>query len=212
LKHSILSRAKVIFWDFDGVIKESITIKSDAFEQLFLPFGEEIAKKVRKHHEINGGMSRFDKLPIYLKWAGQKLSVNLIDQFEKDFSLLVKHKVVDSEWVSGVLDYLLNNYHNQIFFLVTATPQQEIEEILRSLNIDHFFEKVFGSPTKKNDAIRMLLNEYSIIPNDALMIGDSVTDYKASKLNSIEFVLRKTKLNKILQKKLKCQMIYNFQL
>ena len=45
-----------IFWDFDGVIKDSMTVKSDAFEQLFLPFGENIAKKVRTHHEANGGI------------------------------------------------------------------------------------------------------------------------------------------------------------
>ena len=38
----------IIFFDFDGVIKESVEIKSDAFERLFLPFGDAIVKKVRR--------------------------------------------------------------------------------------------------------------------------------------------------------------------
>ncbi|MBD75016.1 MAG: haloacid dehalogenase, partial [Rickettsiales bacterium] len=42
----LIKKAKIIFWDFDGVIKESVSVKSDAFEKLFQPFGIEIAKKV----------------------------------------------------------------------------------------------------------------------------------------------------------------------
>ena len=34
---------KMVIWDFDGVIKESIVIKSNAFEKLFQPFGEKIS-------------------------------------------------------------------------------------------------------------------------------------------------------------------------
>ena len=101
-----LKYAETIFWDFDGVIKESVNVKSNAFEQLFLPFGKEIAVKVRCHHEANGGMSRFDKLPIYLEWAGKVLSTELIDEFAGNFSKLVKQKVIYSDWVPGVFDYL----------------------------------------------------------------------------------------------------------
>ena len=75
-----LKSAKTIFWDFDGVIKDSVVVKSDAFEQLFLPFGDEVAISVREHHEANGGMNRFEKLPIYLKWAGEEVTVELIDE------------------------------------------------------------------------------------------------------------------------------------
>ena len=52
---------EAIFWDFDGVIKDSVEIKSDAFEDLFSPFGLNLSKKVRKHHENNTGLTRYDK-------------------------------------------------------------------------------------------------------------------------------------------------------
>ena len=41
----LLKNYDVIFWDFDGVIKESVEVKSNAFEQLFSPFGKEVSKK-----------------------------------------------------------------------------------------------------------------------------------------------------------------------
>ena len=201
---------KTIFWDFDGVIKDSVWVKSDAFEKLFLPYGKEFARKVRKHHEDNGGMSRFDKLPLYLKWAGLEPSQTLIKEYAENFSILVKQTVIDSEWVRGVLIYLQKNCKKQQFFLVTATPQEEIEAILNALKITEYFSEVIGSPTPKNEAIKMLLDRYNIESGKAVMIGDSISDYMAATENQVKFVLRKTKLNKLLQQQLDCLMIDNF--
>ena len=206
----VVINAKVIFWDFDGVIKDSVAVKSDIFEQLFLPFGAAISARVRKHHEANGGISRFGKIPIYLEWSDQILSTELIDEYADKFSQLVKHKVIDSKWVAGILDYLNKNSHKQQFFLVTATPQQEIEEILSALNIIHFFKEVIGSPSNKDEAIKYLLHRYKVTPDQSIMIGDSITDYNAATKNRVPFILRKTALNKNLQHQLKCKMIDKF--
>ena len=205
-----IKKFDAIFWDFDGVIKESVEVKSDAFEKLFLPFGKYLAKKVRVHHEAHGGMSRFEKLPIYLEWTGKKLSDQLINEYSERFSKLVKQKVIDSDWVYGVLYYLKNYKEKQTFFLITATPQQEIEEIMINLNIENYFEHIIGFPTKKRDAIKTLLDKYSINPEHAVMIGDSISDYEAAVINHMPFVLRETNLNKNLQKKLNCLVIVDY--
>jgi phosphoglycolate phosphatase-like HAD superfamily hydrolase len=205
-----MDKFRVVFWDFDGVIKDSVEVKSNAFEQMFESFGDDVAKKVRSHHESNGGMSRFDKLPLYLKWSGQSPSEAMIDEYSKRFSNLVKQKVIESEWVPGVLDYIQHSSKRQTFFLVTATPQPEIEEILRVLRIKRFFRKVIGAPTKKGDAIRMLLAECSVTWDQAMMVGDSSSDYEAASVNHITFVLRRTNLNQDLQDRLTCPMINDF--
>jgi phosphoglycolate phosphatase-like HAD superfamily hydrolase len=206
----LFKRAEIIFWDFDGVIKESVGVKSDAFEKLFLPFGEGVAKKIRRHHEENGGMSRFDKFPIYLGWTEQSQTQKNIDRYAEKFSLLVKKKVVNSEWVAGVLDYLYKYHNRQQFFLITATPQKEIEEILSSLSIKSYFKEVIGSPTKKKDGVRLLLDRYMIAPDQAVMVGDSSSDYRAAIENKVPFILRNTNLNKKLQSQLNFKMIINF--
>jgi phosphoglycolate phosphatase-like HAD superfamily hydrolase len=202
--------AKVIFWDFDGVIKDSVEVKSDAFESLFSPFGESISKKVRQHHEEHGGMSRFDKIPIYLAWAGKDPTQRIVDQYADKFSQLVKQKVIGSSWVVGIKEYLQEHYCKQHFFLVTATPQLEIEYILDQLKIKLYFQKVIGSPINKGKAVESLLKEYDIDPIQAIMVGDSISDYKAAESNHVAFVLRRTSLNEELQKKLNCKMVINF--
>jgi phosphoglycolate phosphatase-like HAD superfamily hydrolase len=208
--NTLLLKFRHLFFDFDGVIKDSVEIKSDVFEQLFSTFGGDVFRKVKNHHKANGGISRFEKLPIYLEWSGQSPSKELVDEYAEKFSSLVKQKVVASEWVKGVVDYLQNNHDRQTFFLVTATPQQEIEEILITLNIWRFFEQVIGTPTKKIDAIKMLLMKYAILPKEAVMIGDSISDYEAATVNNVPFVLRKTNLNVVFQKTITTPMIDNF--
>jgi HAD superfamily hydrolase (TIGR01549 family) len=206
----ILKDADYIIWDFDGVIKDSMKVKSYAFEKLFMPFGKELSKNVRLHHENNGGMSRFDKLHIYLELAGQEPLYSLVNEYAEKFSLLVKQKVIDSDWVEGVLDFLKTNHKKQEYFLVTATPQLEIEYILKKLKIENYFTEIIGSPTKKSNAVKNILNKYGINPKKVFMIGDSKSDYESAKTNHVDFFLLKTNLNHILQKQIDCHMIESF--
>ena len=196
---SLLNSALLIFWDFDGVVKDSLDIKSLAFENLFLPFGPEIASRVRIHHERNGGVSRFEKIPLYLKWAGQPPSPLQVKEFCDRFAKCVQQGVIDAPWVPGVREYLLGNFTEQYFVLVTATPQEEIEQILEALQISHCFREVYGAPTNKAIAIAAVLDRQKCPPIQSLMIGDAETDRQAALFNSVPFLLRRTPLNLTLQ-------------
>lgn len=195
----ILTAATTVFWDFDGVIKDSVQVKTLAYESLFLPYGREVATRVRQHHEANGGMSRFDKIPLYLKWAGETASDVQVEEFFSRFSKLVRQAVIDSPWVLGVREFLLKHYPSQYFVLVTATPQDEIQDILTALNIAHCFREVHGAPKEKTCVIGDVLRRLKCDPVQALMVGDADTDLIAAKSNSILFLLRRTPLNLAIQ-------------
>ena len=195
----LVGQAEVIFWDFDGVIKDSVEVKSIAFEKLFSDYGQNLVDRVRRHHEKNGGVSRFEKIPLYLSWSNEVVTRKKIQEFSNRFSLLVKQSVIDSLWVCGFLKFIECHYMTKKHVLVTATPIAEIEEILQALNIRHFFYKVYGFPNSKSDVINKTLRSLKIESKHAIMLGDSESDYKAAKDNSVLFFLRATELNKDLQ-------------
>ena len=199
IARAIISNAVVVFFDFDGVIKDSVDVKTSAFEKLFLPYGQKIVQNVKLHHEANGGVSRFEKIPLYLTWAGETVTDKLVNDFCDRFSDVVLQSVIDSPWVPGVREYLLENSQQKYFVLVTATPQGEIEEILSTLMIDQSFREIYGAPTKKEVAIQSVLEKQKVMPDQALMIGDSETDLLAAKANSVTFLLRQTPQNLHLQ-------------
>ena len=194
-----LRRASIVFWDFDGVIKDSVTVKSDAFEQLFMPYGGELARRVRQHHEANGGVSRYEKIPTYLAWAGEPASSERVAEVCAAFSRLVWDAVINSPWVPGVREYLQRYYTHQRFVLVTATPQEEAQQILLAVELAQYFQAVHGAPTTKSAAIRAVLGSARCDREEALMVGDSESDLSAAEANRVAFLLRCTPLNLPLQ-------------
>jgi phosphoglycolate phosphatase-like HAD superfamily hydrolase len=183
-------------------------VKTEAFVRLFEPFGAAIAARVREHHEIHGGMSRFEKLPLYLGWASRSASPDDVSAYCAMFSSAVFQAVVESAWVPGAREYLEANYRRQRFVLVTATPQDEIEEILSTLDIAQCFCEVHGAPTAKSAAIEGSLARFGCLRSEALVIGDSPSDLAAAAAAQVEFLLRCTPLNARLQETysgLKCQ-------
>jgi phosphoglycolate phosphatase-like HAD superfamily hydrolase len=195
----LIRSKRLLFWDFDGVIKDSVDVKTKAFEALFSPYGVEIVSRVREHHEANGGVSRFDKIPLYLQWAGASASDVLVKEFCSRFSELALQGVIDSPWVKGIPNYLQQNYEQQYFVLLTATPQDEIEHIIDGLDISHYFREVYGAPMSKTKAIADVLRRLKIERDQTLMIGDTETDMLATQDNGIPFLLRCTPLNPKLQ-------------
>jgi phosphoglycolate phosphatase-like HAD superfamily hydrolase len=171
---------KVLFWDFDVVIKDSVEVKSEIFVQLFSEYGIQVVEKIKKHNRANGGISRFDKFPIYLNWAGIDYSKEKIIELNENFNKLSVESVINSSWVSGVEYFLRNNPYNQIFILISATPVNELLMIIEKLDIKSSFKFIFGYPDKKNDIISMILNQHSYNSKECLMIGDSLIDFNAA--------------------------------
>ena len=58
---------KAIIFDFDGVILNSVNVKTEAFKELYKQYGSAVVKKVEKYHLENGGISRFEKFKYYHK-------------------------------------------------------------------------------------------------------------------------------------------------
>ena len=206
----MFDKYKIVFWDFDGVIKDSVEVKTNAFRELFRSFGEEVMDKVTMHHVNNGGMSRFKKIPIYLSYAGIEPTENMIKEFTNQFAILVEDAVVNSNWVPGVLPVITNCKKNQHFVLVTATPQDEIERILTRLNIKSLFSNIFGSPITKSDAINVCLKMYNVNSKKTIMIGDSIADFEASQKTETNFLLRRTPENLISMQHFTGNFINNF--
>lgn len=186
-------KIKCIFFDFDGVLAESVNIKTEAFRKMYLPYGEEFAQKVVNHHEANGGISRFEKFRIYNgSWLNQEVNDEKIKILSNQFSELVVDGVVNAPEVPGA-DFFLRNAQTYKKFIITGTPTVEISSILLKRNMLDFFEGVHGSPEKKDYWVKEILKTYSLNPKECVFIGDALADYNAAIENDVHFVLRETK-------------------
>jgi HAD superfamily hydrolase (TIGR01549 family) len=182
-------------FDFDGVIKESVKVKSEAFVQLYASEGKEFQDKVEEYHLSNGGISRYVKFKVWNEWLGRSTSDEAIEELAKNFSQLVVDNVVASPFVVGALEALKSASEYALAFIATGTPDNEIKLILSQLELSRFFLEIHGSSKKKSVIVKDILEKYHFTPCDVLFIGDAQTDYQAALDNGLDFYLRKTDYN-----------------
>lgn len=182
---------KAIVFDFDGVIAESVNVKTEAFAALFESYGKDVVGQVVEYHLINGGVSRFEKIRYYYKNILQKpLSEEELDKLCDRFSNIVVDKVVNSPFVPGAKEFLEKYYQRYKFYVVSGTPQDELRQIVKRKNLERFFRKVMGSPRNKTELTKETLSQDNFDRNQVVFIGDAITDYEAACNTGIKFVGR----------------------
>jgi len=194
-------KIKNIFFDFDGVIAESVNAKTDAFREMYIGYGPEIADKVVDYHIRNGGVSRFEKIRYWEKeFFNRDISEEELQTLANKFSSLVLTKVIESDRVDGVVDFL-NKYAKELkFWIITGTPTTEIEIIAEKRELSDFFIGIHGSPEKKKFWTEYLIQEHGLNREETLFLGDATTDYDAAKHSNLFFALRDNEENKELFK------------
>lgn len=181
---------KVLAFDFDGVLVESVSEKADAFRDLFLSYGNDIANEALAYHCENPGVYRAEKIQsFYSKCFGKKMSQEELDKKLLEFADIAFNKVVNAPFVLGVKEFFeakpsLNCY------VVSAAPQDELRVIMKKRNLESYFVGIYGGPKKKTELLNQIAAFEKCKSQEVLFVGDSISDWKASKAVGSAFIGR----------------------
>lgn len=181
---------EAIIFDCDGVILESNDIKTEAFRELFAEYPE-YQDAIVDYHLNNRGVSRFEKFRyIYKHYFKRPLYEDEMKALCEQFSRIVYDKIVRCPMVEGAELFLKRYYCMLKLFVISATPEDEMQAIFSDRGISKYFSGIYGSPTKKSARIDMILNEYSFSKDEAIFVGDSLSDYENAREAGVKFVMR----------------------
>lgn len=181
---------KAIVLDFDGVILESVEIKTRAFRALFKDYPEHIERIVQLHRE-QAGVSRYEKFEtIYREYLQLPLSEVDKDRLGREFSAFVAHEIFTCPFVTGALEFLKEQSGRLPIFIVSGTPEGELRDIVTQRNLDRYCRGVYGSPHPKDVLLHQILAENRWQPSEIVFAGDSVTDFEAADSVGVPFIGR----------------------
>tara|TARA_B100000315_G_C14549967_1_gene575270 strand:+ start:426 stop:1100 length:675 start_codon:yes stop_codon:yes gene_type:complete len=182
---------KAIIFDFDGVIVESVNVKTKAFSRIYRSYGKKIVGKVVAHHLAHGGVSRIEKFRLYHKeFIGVDLTEQEEEQMAEKFSELVFQKVIDAPYVKGAHEFL-SEYHTLYdFFVSSGTPTEEIVKIVDMRKLSVFFKGIYGSPEQKDAHVREIMENNNYGKEEIVFVGDAPSDQEAAESNNISFIAR----------------------
>ena len=180
---------KTIFWDFDGVIIDSMKIKGDGFIELFENYNLEQVRLLEKYHYANGGISRFDKIKYFYNQILKKdVSEEKIINLSNKFASIIKEKIFNKDiLIRESLIFIEKNFIDYNFHIVSGADHNELNSLCKYFKIEQYFKSINGSPTKKHVLLKNVINEFEYIPEEIVFIGDAMTDYYAAKKNKIKF-------------------------
>ncbi len=182
---------QAILFDFDGVLVESAEIKIAAFRALYAEHGAQVVDRVIAHHTAHGGISRRQKIRLYHReFLGIALAPEALDGLCGRFSGLVEDAVVNAPAVRGAAALLAAASGRAKLFVVSGTPQAELERIAARRGIAGYFAEIHGSPPEKAPIIHDILARHDLAADHVVFVGDSMTDYVAAADTGIAFVGR----------------------
>ena len=180
---------KLIFWDFDGVILDSMLIRDTGFREVLkgYPLGE--VDKLMEFHNLNGGLSRYVKFRYFFeKIRNESITETEVKQWANSFSLIMKKLLVDkSLLIEDSVTFIKENYTKYQMHIVSGSDGIELRYLCEKLGLSNYFISIQGSPTPKIKLVSELLDFYHYKKNNVILIGDSMNDHEAAHLNEILF-------------------------
>lgn len=183
-----LSDYFTIVFDCDGVLLDSNKIKTAAFRDVALPFGEAAAEALVKYHIANGGISRFCKFQYFLEnILGEAQSTERVSEFARQYGERVYQGLLSCPITPGLAE-LRRATEGIGWMIVSGGAEEELRQVFSVRGLAQWFDwGVFGSPASK-DEILAGLRASGRLPLPALFIGDSRYDHEASSRAGLDFV------------------------
>lgn len=186
---SILSKKSVYIFDFDGVLVDSVDIKTQAFASIYQEHGNDVVNKVISHHRLNGGMNRYKKFNFYHEnFLDKKLSPDELLLMDDKFSELVFSKVLTAKEIKCSLDFISSFTDGESSYICSATPEDELRKIVSSRNWEEYFKGVYGSPVSKSKHISHIIETHGGAQSAAVFFGDAINDLDAAIESGIDFI------------------------
>lgn len=186
-----LTSYRTLVFDCDGVVLDSNRVKTDAFYQAALPYGEAAAQALVAYHVANGGISRYAKFAWFLDEIVPAEVPGVtgpgLDALLSGYAGAVRKGLMTCAITPG-LAALRQATSDARWLIVSGGDQAELREIFAARDLAPLFDGgIFGSPDTKDTILTREIAAGAIV-QPALFLGDSRYDHVAASRAGLDFV------------------------
>ena len=187
-------KPKLIMIDVDGTLVDSVPDLTYCVDEMMKQLGKEPCGETKVREWVGNGVPKLVERAL----TGELESVPNSDDFEKAYPIFLElyadNTAKKSCLYDGVregLDYMKDRGY--LLGCVTNKAEQFTLPLLKALGIFNDFAIIISGDTlakKKPDPMPLLhsAEHFGINPKDCLMLGDSVSDVKASRAAGFEII------------------------
>ena len=121
-----------------------------------------------------------------------KGKMDLIEKLTTRFGQLTMTAIVECPFVNGAEEFLKYIRSRVSVYLVSATPQLDLDQIIKARGLGGYFKDVYGAPISKIETLKQIMLSEKVYVNEIMFVGDSAEDQQAAKFLGIRFIGRKS--------------------
>lgn len=180
---------KVILWDFDGVILDSMVVREMGFVKVLENYPEEQVKLLLKYHKENGGLSRYVKFRYFMEEIlNEPLDEKKVAAMANQFSEIMRTSLGSrDQLIHEVINFIRSQYTEFNMHIVSGSDGEELRFLCDKLEISGHFKTIQGSPEPKISLVKNILKQFKFEKSTVCLIGDSINDFDAANQNEIDF-------------------------
>lgn len=179
---------KCLVFDCDGVILDSVPVKTKAFARLAAPYGDEARDRFVMYHARHGGVSRYLKFEWFFReYLGREITPEESAEWGRKFEEYALDEVRKCDLIPGILQTLQKWQGRLPMYVCSGAPRAEVAFILQERSLNGYFNDIYGSPPVKSKLLENIINAAGVLPEETLMVGDASTDREAAGDNGTLF-------------------------
>ena len=178
-----------ILWDFDGVLLDSMRIRSDGFRWIFRHYPTSHVDQLIAYHLHQGGLSRYHKIQYFFEII-QKESVDQeqIAELAQEFSYYMLERLQDPKLlIQDTVEWIRAHQRTHTHTITSGSDEQELKQLTTALGIAPLFTAIYGSPVPKLETVQRIVQSSALSKEAFCLIGDSINDYEAATAAGISF-------------------------
>ncbi len=181
-----------VVFDCDGVLLETIPAKLRAYMDWLPPEHESHRERFRIHNLKSFGTSRSLQLRYFFEvLLGEEVSEEVLEEEVVRFAGICEPLCEAAPWAEGAREFVQScREAGADTFVLSGTPQLELEAMLEQRGAMEMFRAVMGFPETKTGGLRRVAGQWGFVRERTLFVGDAEKDASAAAQVGVPFVYR----------------------
>jgi HAD superfamily hydrolase (TIGR01549 family) len=126
-------------------------------------------------------MTRYEKFKIICEdFLERPATTAELERLSEEFSRFCVQKIIDVAYIPGAFEFISRHCSDYDLYVASSAPEIELKEIIKQRGLADFFKGTYGTPRKKVEICRAILEQNRLAPHQVVFIGDSITDYEVA--------------------------------
>ena len=176
----LLKRSRMLVFDFDGTLVDSVPIKFRAFDRCFEEFPEQ-REAIRAYCHGNNHTPRWEKFRhVYEQILRRPYTPQIEREMHERFERETTEQISRAPALPGASEFLERVRPRYRTALLSSTPHGILLEILEKRGWGSRFDEVQGAPVNKASWL-LGLKDRGFSPEQVLFFGDTPEDAAAAR-------------------------------